>query len=228
VNEDEHLRYELVQGPLALLAERAAASPGLPHVLIIDEINRANLPRVFGELLFLLEYRDEAVKTLYRPEEAFELPKNLYFIGTMNTADRSIALVDAALRRRFHFIPFFPNESPIAGLLARWLERHDPSHAYVADLVDMVNQELRERLGGPHLQIGPSHFMVNDLDMAKLERVWNYSIFPFIEEQLFGEWSEIEEYRFKAVWSRFEALATPEMSEAGDASEIAPEPDGSP
>jgi 5-methylcytosine-specific restriction enzyme B len=90
--------------------------------MVIDELNRANLPRVFGELLFLLEYRNESVRTLYRPEDAFELPSNLWFIGTMNTADRSIALVDAALRRRFHFIPFFPNHGPMEGLLERWLE----------------------------------------------------------------------------------------------------------
>jgi 5-methylcytosine-specific restriction protein B len=208
VNEDEQLRYELVPGPLALLADRAREAPSLDHVLVIDEINRANLPRVFGELLFLLEYRQEAVRTLYRPEDAFELPENLFFIGTMNTADRSIALVDAALRRRFHFIPFFPHEGPMAGVLARWLDRHNPKQAFIADLVDMINQELRERLGGPHLQIGPSHFMIKDLDMAKVERVWNYSIFPFIEEQLFGEWSEVEDYRFKPVWARFQKLGT--------------------
>ncbi len=93
--------------------------------MIIDEINRANLPKVFGELLFLLEYRAHSVKTLYRPDEGFELPPNLWFIGTMNTADRSIALVDAALRRRFHFVPFFPHDGPMKGLLRRWLEAHD-------------------------------------------------------------------------------------------------------
>src|SRR3546814_12424614 len=81
--------------------------------MIIDEINRANLPKVLGEMLFLLEYRHEAVRTLYRPDDTFELPKDLWFIGTMNTADRSIALIDAALRRRFHFVPFFPNSGPM-------------------------------------------------------------------------------------------------------------------
>ena len=64
--------------------------------MIIDEINRANLPKVLGELLFILEYRDTPVRTLYRPDDPFVLPKNVWFIGTMNTADRSIALVDAA------------------------------------------------------------------------------------------------------------------------------------
>ena len=131
----------------------------MPHVLIIDEINRANLPRVFGELLFLLEYRNKAVRTAYRPDEPFELPQNLFFIGTMNTADRSIALVDAALRRRFHFIPFMPHEGPMTSLLSDWLKKYkEPT--WVAALVDRVNEQLRVLLKGPHLQVGHSHFMV--------------------------------------------------------------------
>ena len=111
-SDDGGIRYKLTPGPLARMAAQASAAPKQDHVMIIDEINRANLPRVFGELLFLLEYRDKSVQTLYRPEEPFRLPKNLWFIGTMNTADRSIALVDAALRRRFHFVPFFPDSGP--------------------------------------------------------------------------------------------------------------------
>ena len=150
------------QGPLALLADRAAEAPGTRHVMIIDEINRANLPKVLGELLFLLEYRDEAVRTLYRPEDAFELPKDLWFIGTMNTADRSIALVDAALRRRFHFVPFFPSEGPMQGLLDRWLKANEEP-VWIGELVTMVNDDLIQALGGPHLQLGPSHFMKKGL-----------------------------------------------------------------
>ena len=103
------LSYALTEGPLAQIAGQAAEDPLAQYVMVIDEINRANLPKVLGELLFLLEYRDQPVQTLYRPDAPFQLPPNLWFIGTMNTADRSIALVDAALRRRFHFVPFFPN-----------------------------------------------------------------------------------------------------------------------
>src|SRR5690606_8943996 len=104
-SQDGTLTYELVAGPLREMAEAARGSHAT-HVLVIDEINRANLPKVFGELLFLLEYRDQEVKTMYGGEP-FSLPPNLIVIGTMNTADRSIALVDAAMRRRFHFVPFF-------------------------------------------------------------------------------------------------------------------------
>lgn len=114
---DGNLSYELRQGPLALMVDLAIAAPNTRHVMVIDEINRGNLPKIFGELLFLLEYRNQQVRTTYRPDQPFELPPNLWFIGTMNTADRSIALIDAALRRRFHFIPFFPHEGPIAGVL---------------------------------------------------------------------------------------------------------------
>ena len=104
------------------MAARAAENPAAPYVLIIDEINRANLAKVFGELYFLLEYRGTSVTCSTR-DEAFTLPRNLFMIGTMNTADRSIALVDAAMRRRFHFQEMLPTEPPVDGLLARWLER---------------------------------------------------------------------------------------------------------
>jgi 5-methylcytosine-specific restriction protein B len=220
---DGQLSYRLTRGPLALLADRAEQTPGQRHVMIIDEINRANLPKVLGELLFLLEYRGEAVRTLYRPEDAFELPPNLWMIGTMNTADRSIALIDAALRRRFHFIPFFPNEGPMEGLLQRWLEQQGEK-AWVADMVDMVNAELVDELGGPHLQIGPSHFMRTGLDEAAVERIWAYNIYPFVEDQLFGEPERIARYCFAEVMKRFRKdvvgdAVLPEETEASDVEE---------
>jgi 5-methylcytosine-specific restriction enzyme B len=207
VNADGQLVYRLQQGPLAQMAEAAEAASAAEHVMIIDEINRANLPKVFGELLFLLEYRDEPAYTQYRPTEPFTVPKKLYLIGTMNTADRSIALVDAALRRRFHFVGFFPHEGEVAGLLRRWLEAQG-GPTWVADLLDQVNDELRRDLGGPHLQIGPSYFMVDDLDEVKLRRIWRYSIHPYIEEQLFGQQDRIDTYRFEEVWARFQADRT--------------------
>ena len=154
---DGQIVYRLTPGPLARMAERAAEHPQRRQVMVLDEINRANLPKVLGELLFLFEYRDKPISTLYRPDGEFELPKSLWFVGTMNTADRSIALVDAALRRRFHFVPFFPDRGPTKGLLDRWLKREgEPS--WVGKLVEMVNDELTEAIGAD-LQLGPSHFM---------------------------------------------------------------------
>ena len=111
--------FELKDGPLLNAAKRKQRpSRDENHFLIIDEINRGNLAKVFGELYFLLEYRDEAITLQYQrdeDEEKFSLPRNLYIIGTMNTADRSIALVDLALRRRFYFVEFHPDDEPVRG-----------------------------------------------------------------------------------------------------------------
>ena len=200
---DGSLVYRLTPGPLALLAEKAAASPDRHHVMVIDEINRANLPKVLGELLFLFEYRDESVRTLYRPDRPFRLPPNLWFVGTMNTADRSIALIDAALRRRFHFVPFFPDDGPAGGLLERWLSANDEPEG-VGVLVNMVNGDLAETLGGSHLLLGASHFMKPGLDRDRLRKIWTYNIQPFIEDQFFGDGAQIKRFRFDAVLDRYQ------------------------
>ena len=123
-------QFELVSGPLKELAEHAGQSEHSekPFVLVIDEINRGNLAKIFGELYFLLEYRDEPIRLQYGGQP-FSLPENLLIIGTMNTADRSISHIDAALRRRFHFFPLFPNEEPIKGLLERYLAKEHPAQA---------------------------------------------------------------------------------------------------
>ena len=212
IDADGAMTYRLQRGPLAELAARAGDAPGRRHVMIIDEINRANLPKVLGEMLFLFEYRNTPVRTLYRPDDPFELSKDVWFIGTMNTADRSIALIDAALRRRFHFIPFLPNHGPMAGLLDRWLERQGEP-AWVGELVAQVNDELEQELGGPHLQLGPSHFMKRGLDRETLRRVWEYDIEPLMEDQFFGDPARIARFRFAQVWARFSELAAESIGE---------------
>ncbi len=206
------LSYQLRKGPLALLAERAEANPGVPHVLVIDELNRANLPKVLGELLYLLEYRGDQVQTLYRPDEPFSLPENLLVIGTMNTADRSIALVDAALRRRFHFIPFFPDDGEMEGLLRRWLEQAKQP-TWVADFIEHVNAKLVDELGGPDLQLGPSYFMQPEVEAA-LPRIWKYNIEPLIQDQLFGQPEKIRSFTYTEVLKTFKAAGATE--EAAD------------
>ena len=201
-DDDKQMTYELTPGPLAKLAEHAADNPEQQHVMVIDEINRANLPRVLGELLFLLEYRDKSMAVMHRSDGSFKLPKNLWFIGTMNTADRSIALIDAAMRRRFHFFPFFPGRGPTENLLRKWTSKYAPSQAWVVDLVSAVNRELEKELGGDHLQLGPSHFMKTDLNAGGFKRVWKYNIEPFIEDQLFGKPDKIKQFRLDAVLKR--------------------------
>ena len=135
------------------------------HFLIIDEINRGNLAKVFGEFYFLLEYRDKKISMQYQQEgsQTFSLPENLYIIGTMNTADRSIALVDLALRRRFYFVEFHPDDEPVKGVLRKWLKQKDLDNMeWVADVVDKANELLLK--DDRHAAIGPSYFMKERLD----------------------------------------------------------------
>ena len=179
--------FKLTNGPLLEAAERARAEA--KHFLVIDEINRGNLSKVFGELYFLLEYRDEEMRLLYA-DELFSLPDNLYIIGTMNTADRSIALVDLALRRRFHFVEFHPNTPPVQGLLRRWLEQNAPAMSWVADIVDHANEKLDDQQAA----IGPSYFMKDGLNEEMLRLIWKHNVRPYIEEHLYGEHDRLGEF----------------------------------
>ena len=186
VSEDGQAGFELKDGPLLQAAERAKEESDERHFLIIDEINRGNLAKVFGELYFLLEYRDEEITLQYQrdeDEEKFSLPSNLYIIGTMNTADRSIALVDLALRRRFYFVEFHPDDEPVMGVLRRWLQAKHPDMDWVADIVERANEILKD---DRHAAIGPSYFMKDGLDDAMVERIWKHSVLPYIEERRFG------------------------------------------
>lgn len=179
--------FELRDGPLRLLAAEAAGPEHRDdaYVLIIDEMNRANLAKVFGELYFLLEYRDETVRPQYRPQTPFYLPPNLFIIGTMNTADRSIALVDAAIRRRFPFVEMHPSEAPVADVLQRYAVARG-----VADDRAALLAELNARMGqaGRDLQIGPSYLMRPEIETdADLRLVWRYDILPLLEEHYYGQ-----------------------------------------
>ena len=158
IGDNQQPGFALTDGPLLRAAEAAREEPQEKHYLLIDEINRGNLAKVFGELYFLLEYRNREIHLQYQSdeEEDFSLPENLYIIGTMNTADRSIALVDLALRRRFYFVELATNEEPIKGLLRRWLDANELGHLeWVADVIDLANQKLSDQ----NAALGPSYFM---------------------------------------------------------------------
>ena len=189
--------YRLQEGPLRLMAEKAQERPGEKFILVIDEINRGNLSKILGELYYLLEYREQKIGLQYSPEKEFHLPENLWFIGTMNTTDRSIALVDAALRRRFYFFGFYPDEEPIKGLLRRWLEKEDPDALWVDDLLKKTNEQLGDR----HLQIGPSYFMKKDLRLDEniVEFIWDQAVLPYIEEQFFGDTARLEAFNYASL-----------------------------
>ncbi len=185
--------YPVEDGLLCAFAAEAARRPSEPHVLVIDEINRGNLPRIFGELLYLLEYRDQAVGLPYS-RRGFRLPANLYLIGTMNAADRSTAVIDQALRRRFSFIEMPPDTS----LLAAWLAAHVPAAGpafadQVVSLFERLNARLRADLG-PQGQIGHSYFMVEALDEGRLRTIWEHHVRPLLEEHFTAHPNRLEAY----------------------------------
>ena len=153
-------------------------------MLVIDELNRANLAKVFGELYFLLEYRNESIQLQYQPTEAFRLPRNLFLIGTMNTADRSIALLDSAMRRRFSFIELHPDVPPVRDVLAKWLTANHQSSER-AELLTALNAAIEDQ--DRDLRIGPSYLMRPEASTEEgLARVWRHDIMPLLEEHYYG------------------------------------------
>lgn len=185
------IAFELKPGPFRRIVDAARENPTKPYVLVIDEINRANLAKVFGELYFLLEYRDHAIDLLYRSgdEDAFTLPENVFIIGTMNTADRSIALVDAAMRRRFAFRALHPDVEPTRSLLRRWLRGRGLPET-TADLLDVLNRAI----GDTDLAIGPSYFMRDSVHRdGGLDLLWESDILPLLEEHHVGQGIDVAE-----------------------------------
>jgi len=190
--------YPVEPGLLGAFAAEAAERPSQPHVLILDEINRGNLPRLFGELLYLLEYRGQSVRLPYSRRE-FQLPANLYLLGTMNGADRSVVLLDQALRRRFSLIEMAPD----ARVLSSWLTEHPPAAgpafaARVLSLFERLNARLSNDIG-PQGQIGHSFFMVPDLDEARLRLIWQHQVWPLLEEHLAAQPRLLVGYRLEEL-----------------------------
>ena len=210
--KDGQAGFELRDGPLLRAARRARDERDARHFLVIDEINRGSLAKVFGELYFLLEYRDSEM-TLQYSDKPFSLPSNLYIIGTMNTADRSIALVDLALRRRFYFVEFHPDDEPVKGVLRRWLEANAPGMRRLADVVERVNELLE---ADRHAAIGPSYFMKPGLDAAAVERIWKHSVLPYIEERRFGGEEVAEEFALDRLRAAVASEAPDESADQDD------------
>jgi len=194
-------------------ARRSAAR----HVLIIDEINRAKTARVFGELLWLLEYRDETITLQYGQE--FSIPPNVYIIGTMNTIDRSIALVDYALRRRFAFVTLWPVRDGKSVVLNAWLKSHGIGNAEEIDrLFVALNTAIAEKEEA--LMLGHSYFMVEDarkagrFDDDLLDFIWRTQILPLVAEYEYQlSSSQIEEkYGLPAIRKRAGLLSSAEAA----------------
>jgi hypothetical protein len=196
VSRNGAISFDVVDGVVLRVAERIGASVD-PFVLVVDEMNRANLPRVLGELLYLFEYRDEEIALQYTPR--FKLPASLKFIGTMNTADRSIRSIDVALRRRFEVFECPPSR--------RILERYYATRVNeVLDLFDgfeSLNQNLITDLDRHHT-IGHTFFMAPGLTRTKLDAIWRRKIGPLIEEYFFDQPDLAAKYRPDAFWREAE------------------------
>ena len=169
--------------------EQARQSPDSPHVMIIDEINRANLAQVFGELMYLLEYRNESIP-LAAGGAPFTIPDNVRIIGTMNTADRSIALVDHALRRRFAFI----HVPPDMAVLRRY---HTERGHHVDDFIKLL-ERLNHAIADPHCEVGHSFFMTENL-ANDLADIWQLEIEPYLEELFFNRLDHVKDFRWAKV-----------------------------
>lgn len=181
---------KLVDGTLLEIAERAAATPDTDHVLVIEEINRGNLAQIFGEMLTLLEAdkrsADHAMRLTYRreKEKPFHLPGNLYLIGTMNLADRSLAMVDFALRRRFGFADLQPayNDSWLQWVTERLTEGTEADVRRLRDAVVALNQEITAAPGlGEQYQIGHSFFTPPKGERSLKLRSWAVTV---IEQEI--------------------------------------------
>ena len=182
----EDLRYELRDGVFKRIASRARTHPDERHVLIIDEINRGNIAKIFGELITLIEpskrsgAEDAAAVTLPYSQESFGVPGNLYLVGTMNTADRGIALLDTALRRRFDFIEKMPDvrhvEEDIEGVDGR-------------DMLKAMNERITVYLDREH-QIGHT-YLIGVTTIDRLAEAFQRRILPLLQEYFYDDWAKI-------------------------------------
>ena len=194
VLQDGQMTFERMPGRFLMFCRRArSAQSDAPCVLIIDEINRANLSRVFGELMYLLEYREKAIP-LAGEESLFGIPPNVYIIGTMNTADRSIAVVDHALRRRFSFTYLAPDYDT--------LRSHLEMNGLVADDLIRALQLVNAAIDDRNYEIGISFFLKDGAALRfTLRDVWEGEIEPYLEEYFYDQPSKLEPLRWNSLSS---------------------------
>ena len=201
--EAGEIQYEIRSGVFKDLCRRARSAPDQRFAMVIDEINRGNISKIFGELITLIEPdkregAENAVSvTLPYSGERFSVPANVDIIGTMNTADRSLALLDTALRRRFEFVPVMPDArddpgAPLAGLRVSAGEQVID----VPRMLDAINQRVEALYDRDHC-IGHAYFtplaQVPDGDerLIALQQVFSTRILPLLEEYFFEDWQKI-------------------------------------
>ena len=180
------VEYRPVDRIFAQMCIAAALRKDAKYVLIIDEINRANVPAVLGELLYALEYRNKPVTTLYAPSNKPELivPPNLYVIGTMNTADRSIGHLDYAIRRRFAFLRCNAKRDDVEQYYG---EHDDDLKQSALEQFDSVAQlfapdKLSADYRADDVQIGHTYFFAKT--DSQLRSKFRYQVLPLLQEYL--------------------------------------------
>lgn len=191
VNKDKSdLKYTLYSGIFKDICERAMEYPDKNYVLIIDEINRGNISKIFGELITLIEpskrlgENEELKIRLPYSKDEFGVPKNLYILGTMNTADRSIAMLDIALRRRFKFIEMPPKYNLLKSDIGDKNEKID-----LQELLKAINNRIEFLLDKDHL-IGHSYFLGIET-FGYLKEVFKNSIIPLLQEYFYDDFEKI-------------------------------------
>ncbi len=177
---------------------KASSNPEKRFVFIIDEINRGNISKIFGELLMLIEKdkRDQKVKLSYTGK-TFKVPANVYIIGMMNTADRSLAIIDYALRRRFAFytvLPLYESDT----FKAKIDSLNNAKLSKIVDKIKDINKEIREDSSlGEGFEIGHSYFinLKNNVTEFEIEMIVKYEILPLLKEYWFDEESKYNKYK---------------------------------
>jgi 5-methylcytosine-specific restriction protein B len=184
-----NMSFSLRDGVFKKLCQRAERDTSKrPFFLLIDEINRGDIPRIFGELLTALEKRGEPM-TLPLSGTSFSVPDNVYVVGTMNTADRSIALLDAALRRRFGFIELLPDSSTLAGVSVGGLP--------LGPWLDELNRRIVSHVGrdARHLQVGHSYLLPSGApvrDLGRFVEILRDDVIPLLEEYCYEDFENLE------------------------------------
>jgi 5-methylcytosine-specific restriction protein B len=195
--------FDLRDGIFYSFCQRALAHPDRPFFFIIDEINRGNLSKIFGELMMLIEADKReakyALKLTYAEDEddRFYVPDNLYIIGTMNTADRSLAIVDYALRRRFAFVPLQPDYGDNFRSFLRDKGLSNVMIEHICSAVSRLNTRIKEDVNlGEGFQIGHSYFcnFSNKMDEGKWwNEVVSFELKPLLEEIWFDDSTKVAE-----------------------------------
>lgn len=190
--------FKLAEGPFYKFCKTAESDDERPYFFVIDEINRGNLSKIFGELLMLIEAdkrgEKNAMRLLYKDEQ-FSVPANVHIIGMMNTADRSLAMIDYALRRRFAFFdmePAFASD----GFRNRQSAIANPKFDSLISMVESLNKVIAEDASlGAGFRIGHSYFCATEIvDDAWLSSVVEYELIPLLLEYWFDEPSKVENW----------------------------------